>query len=133
MRTLLDANVLIALTDRCHIHHERARQWFGSEGRLFATCPITQGSLMRHYYRNAEKPEINGAFQLLKQIESLSGYEFWKDTLAYSEICLAGVLGHRQVTDAYLVALASSHGEKLASMDRGLALLHHEKVVYIPE
>jgi hypothetical protein len=114
------------------VHHERARQWFGGTDRVFATCPITQGALVRHYYRDADKPEINGAFQLLRQIESMPGHEFWKDKLSYSEIKLTGVIGHRQVTDAYLVALAAICGGKLASMDQGLALLHHEKVVFIP-
>lgn len=133
MRPLLDANVLIALTNRRHIQHERARQWFGGKDRSFATCPITQGALLRHYYRDAERPDINGAFYLLKQIESMPGHEFWPDALSYSKISLAGVIGHRQVTDAYLVALAAERGERLATMDRGLALLHPEKVVFVPE
>lgn len=133
MTILLDANVLIALTNRCHIHHDRARQWFGRKKRFFATCPITQGSLVRHYYRDAENVVMNGALQLVQLIESMPGHEFWPDTLAYSEISLAGVIGHRQVTDAYLVALAISRSGQLATMDRGLALLHPKKVVYIPE
>jgi len=132
MIRLLDANVLIALTNRSHIHHDRARQWFGRKDRSFATCPITQGSLVRHYYRDAENAALNGALQLIQLIESMPGHEFWPDTLAYSEISLAGVIGHRQVTDAYLIALAASHGGQLATMDRGLALLYPEKVVYVP-
>jgi len=132
MRVLLDANVLIALVNRSHVHHERARQWFGRKGRPFATCPITQGALVRHYYRDAEHSHQNGARQLIRQIESMPGHEFWPDKLAYSNISLAGVIGHRQVTDAYLVALASSCDGQLATMDRGLALLHPGNVVLIP-
>jgi predicted nucleic acid-binding protein len=60
-------------------------------------------------------------------------HEFWSNWLAYSEINFVGVIGHRQVTDAYLVALASNHGGQLATMDRGLALLHAEKVAFISE
>ncbi len=31
MRALLDVNVLIALLDAGHIHHQRARQWLEQE------------------------------------------------------------------------------------------------------
>ncbi|GLY63497.1 hypothetical protein [Amycolatopsis taiwanensis] len=37
---------------------------------------------------------------------------------------LNGVLGHRQVTDAYLAQLARAHGGRLATFDPGLATLH---------
>ena len=33
-------------------------------------------------------------------------------------------MGHRQVTDAYLAALARHHGGKLASFDKRLVALH---------
>jgi predicted nucleic acid-binding protein len=98
MILLLDANVLIALTNRSHIHHERARQWFGNKERMFATCPVTQGALVRHYFRDAEQPQSNGVFQLLRQIESMVGHVFWQDMLVYSKISLVGVIGHRQLT-----------------------------------
>ena len=133
MSLLLDANVLIALTNRRHIHHERARQWFGNKSRPFATCPVTQGALVRHYYRDTEQAAPDGARRLLQQIASIPGHEFWSDSLAYVEVDLTGVIGHRQVTDAYLVALAASCGGQLATMDRGLALLHPDSVVFIPE
>ena len=133
MRLLLDANVLIALINRRHTHHERARQWFGNKSRPFATCPITQGALVRHYFRDVEQAGPDGAQLLLQQIESMRGHEFWSDSLAYSEVELAGVIGHRQVTDAYLVALAANCGGQLATMDRGLALLHPNSVVFISE
>ena len=34
-----------------------------------------------------------------------------------------GVVGHRQVTDAYLLAVAHHHGAKLATLDRDVATL----------
>jgi uncharacterized protein len=42
---------------------------------------------------------------------------------------VARVLGHRQVTDAYLAALARHHKGKLVSFDRGLAALHADVTV----
>ena len=47
MTALLDANVLIALLVDDHVHHMAAENWFVSTSGNFATCPITQGSLMR--------------------------------------------------------------------------------------
>ncbi len=41
---------------------------------------------------------------------------------------LLGVIGHRQVTDAYLVALARHHGGRVATLDKGLAALQGEHV-----
>ena len=47
MTVLLDANVLIALLVDDHVHHGAAENWFVDMSGNFATCPITQGSLMR--------------------------------------------------------------------------------------
>ena len=44
---LLDGNVLYALIDEAHVHHRPAQQWFAGHAGGFATCPITQGSLLR--------------------------------------------------------------------------------------
>jgi predicted nucleic acid-binding protein len=51
---LLDANVLIALLVEDHVHHEAAESWFVGMGGNFATCPITQGSLMRLLIREGQ-------------------------------------------------------------------------------
>ena len=131
MRHLLDANVLIALTNQKHIHHARAREWFAHSSKDFATCPMTQGTLVRHYYRELYGAHAVGAQALLSQIENMPGHEFWPDSLAYSEVNLSGVIGHRQVTDAYLVSLASNQGGKLATLDEGLAKLHGNKVTFV--
>ena len=48
MTALLDVNVLIALFDPVHGHHEPAHAWF-AHNRPFgwATCPITENGLVR--------------------------------------------------------------------------------------
>jgi predicted nucleic acid-binding protein len=43
-------------------------------------------------------------------------------------VSLKGVVGHRQVTDAYLAQLAREHDGRLATFDQGLAKLHHDIV-----
>ncbi|MEP7112949.1 MAG: hypothetical protein ABI862_06765 [Ilumatobacteraceae bacterium] len=51
MSHLLDANVLIALVDPDHLHHEWAADWFSQRDDAFATSPMTQGALIRHLLR----------------------------------------------------------------------------------
>jgi hypothetical protein len=55
---LLDANVLIALLVNDHVHHSSAETWFLGVTDGFATCPITQGSLIR--LSGAVWPPTNG-------------------------------------------------------------------------
>lgn len=47
MTVLLDANVLIALLVEDHVHHGATENRLVGMGGNFATCPITQGSLIR--------------------------------------------------------------------------------------
>ena len=51
MRFLLDANVLISLIDTDHTSHHRSTEWFRQSNGRFATCPITQGALVRYMLR----------------------------------------------------------------------------------
>lgn len=45
---LLDVNVLIALIDPRHVHHEPSHRWFQAHGcDGWATCPLTQTALLR--------------------------------------------------------------------------------------
>jgi predicted nucleic acid-binding protein len=55
------------------------------------------------------------------------------DGLSYADIDMRGVVGHRQVTDAYLAALARSRGGRLATLDRALAVLHDDVTVLLDD
>ncbi|MFU8815664.1 MAG: TA system VapC family ribonuclease toxin [Pseudomonadales bacterium] len=127
---LLDVNVLVALTWPTHIHHKAARSWFDRVGAAgWATCPITQLGFVRVSsnpvaIRDAVRPPE--AVAVLKRLTDLPGHRFWPD-----EIPVAGsdpfeslsLVGHRQVTDAYLLALVQQQDGKLATLDRGVASL----------
>jgi uncharacterized protein len=39
---------------------------------------------------------------------------------------VTGIVGHRQVTDAYLAHLARSYSTRLATFDQALAKLHED-------
>jgi uncharacterized protein len=45
---------------------------------------------------------------------------------------LDGVIGHRQVTDAYLAELARRREARLATFDKGLAALHADVAELVP-
>ncbi len=122
MTSLLDANVLIALTVSDHLHHAAAGTWLNAMDGRIATCPITQGALIRMVLR--EKGTTVQARQILDGLATHGRHEFWPDDLDFAAVRLTGVIGHRQVTDAYLAALARARGERLATFDRGLAALH---------
>lgn len=116
---LLDANVLIALTVGEHEHHQRVAAWLAGVERV-ALCPIVEGSLVRFLVRIGESVVV--AAELLRRFHADPRCEFWADSVSYAEADLDGVLGHRQVTDAYLVALVASRGgARLATLDRALA------------
>jgi toxin-antitoxin system PIN domain toxin len=131
---LLDVNVLIALTWPTHVHHATVRRWFDDNAaRGWATCPITQLGFVRissnpKIIRDAVTPRE--AVAVLARLARLPGHEFWPDDIT---VALAGTfaslafVGHRQTTDAYLLALAQRRDGRLATLDNGIAELLSEQ------
>jgi toxin-antitoxin system PIN domain toxin len=130
MTALLDANVLIALVVVDHVHHDAAEGWFASSDDSFATCPITEGSLLRLLIREGQTAD--NAQAVLKAVKNNERHEFWRDSITYSDVPLDGVFGHRQVTDSYLAQLARIQGGRLATFDHGLAKLHTDIADLVP-
>ena len=122
MTTLLDANVLIALVVTDHVHHDAAEEWFERSTDHFATCPITQGRLLRLLIREGQPAA--SAVALLRGVTEHERHEFWPDSVGYADVRVNSVLGHRQVTDAYLAQLARARDGKLVTFDGGLAAAH---------
>ena len=120
--TLLDASVLIPLTISDHSFHAPAATWFAAHTETFATTPITQGSLLRFALRGGATRR--DALTLVTELCGHPKHRFWIDDLAFEDVDLGGVIGHRQVTDAYLAAQARAQGGRLATFDSGLAALH---------
>ena len=130
MTRLLDANVLIALVVADHVHHAAAEAWMAGGSDAFATCPITQGSLVRLLIREGQSGAAARA--VLSELADHPRHEFWPDSVSYRDVPLGGLIGHRQVTDAYLVSLARAHGGVLATFDHGLAGQYADLVELIP-
>jgi uncharacterized protein len=128
---LLDANVLIALLVDDHVHHAVAENWFAGLTGNFATCPVTQGSLMRLLIREGQPAAAARA--VLSQTAASPRHEFWPDDVSYADVPVAGIIGHRQVTDAYLAQLARARGARLATFDQAMAKLHADVADLIPD
>jgi len=130
MTVLLDGNVLIALSVVDHVHHEPASRWFADLDEPFATSPITQGTLIRFLLRHGVT--AGKALAVLDDKIAHRRHEFWPDDQTYDAAALRGVIGHRQVTDGYLAALARVRGGTLATLDQGLAVTHGDVVRLLP-
>ena len=127
---LLDRSLLIALSASGHTHHRPAQAWFRGLTGGFATSPSTQGSLIRFLIR--ESMSVPRVLELLQSVVDLPRHTFWADDAPYDRAILRGVIGHRQVTDAYLAANARRRGGRLATLDEGLAATHPDVVDLIP-
>jgi toxin-antitoxin system PIN domain toxin len=127
MRALLDVNLLIALLDGAHEHHGVARAWLEANiEHGWASCPITQNGCVRILsqpaYPGAEPPAAVAA--RLREATETQWHAFWPDTLslvAPATLDWRHVLGSRQLTDLYLLALAAHHGGRLVTLDGGIA------------
>ena len=61
-----------------------------------------------------------------------SGSLFWPDDIQYTTVPAEAIIGHRQVTAAYLAQLARAHGGRLATFDQGLAKVHADIAELVP-
>lgn len=127
MRALLDVNVLIALLDAGHIHHVLAMSWLEREiGHGWASCPITQNGCVR-IMSQPNYPGALPAAQVAARLAEASAsieHEFWPANVSLLEAGVfdwSRILGHRQVTDAYLLSLAVRHGGRLVTFDQRIA------------
>jgi hypothetical protein len=127
---LLDANVLIALLVEDHVHHVAAEDWFGALNESFATCPITQGSLMRLLIREGQSAVA--AREVLDGTSADPRHEFWPDDIPYTDVPTQGIIGHRQLTDAYLAQLVRARSSRLATFDHAMAKLHNDVAELVP-
>ena len=123
-RALLDINVLIALLDQGHMLHRAATRWLHGELQQgWATCPITENGVVRIMaqpsYPNAQ-PAALVAARLAEACRHPS-HVFWPAPISLLEeglICWDNLLGPRQITDAYLLALAATRGGRFATFDQ---------------
>lgn len=133
MTWLLDGNVLVALVVESHVHHDRAHHWFGAlRPDRFATCILTQGTLLRVHMRSAADRSAAAAWRALKAVAKHPQHDWWDDRLDFLDVPHRHLQGGAQVTDAWLAELARRRGGRLATLDSGLAVLHADVAVLLP-
>ncbi len=128
MRALLDVNVLIALLDSDHLHHARAVDWLKDNIESgWASCPLTQNGCIRIMSQPGYPSPLPPAAVALRLAEATvtSHHTFWHDAVSLLDpkrVAWDAVLGSRQVTDVYLLALAVQQGGRLVTLDRAVVL-----------
>ncbi len=129
MRALLDVNVWIALLDDSHVFSQRANEWLVQAQPQVATCPIVENGVIRilsspAYSREVQLTPAAVAAHLRSACARLD-HEFWPDDLTLrdeKQFNFERLHGHRQITDAYLLALAVHHAGQLVTFDAALSL-----------
>jgi toxin-antitoxin system PIN domain toxin len=121
---LLDVNVLVALFQPEHVHHDLAHDWFAEHRQDgWATCPITEAGLVRLLANPRFHPGaigVSAVVEKLRRLQSDRAHEWWDANVSLADpklFQLTAVRGHRQVTDVYLAGLAHSRGGKLVTFD----------------
>lgn len=127
-RALLDVNVLLALLDSDHVDHFRAQEWVG-EGipAGWASCAITENGFVRVISQPRYPSPVapSAAIELLRSARDASDHEFWSCDLSVLDsdwVDATRVHGPRQVTDAYLLALATARRGRLVTFDRRIPI-----------
>lgn len=125
---LLDVNVLVALFQPDHPHHDVAHDWFADTYMNgWATCPLTQNGFVR-ILANPRHGALNRPVDLLNHLAGLcrsKHHVFWPDSVSLTNDKLfnASVMrGYRQLSDIYLLGLAKNMGGYLATFDAGIPL-----------
>jgi uncharacterized protein len=127
-RALLDINVLLALLDSDHVDHDRARDWLNAEIRYgWASCAITQNGFVRIISQPRYPSPVSPALALdrLARASNTGHHQFWPCSVSLLDehvIDRSRLVGPRQVTDGYLLALAIHHNGRLVTFDRSVPL-----------
>ena len=129
MYSLLDVNILIALLDENHLQHQTVSAWLGDHiGEGWASCPITQNGCVR-ILSQPSYPNAIGvaeAIGLLREATSTRHHHFVPDDASILDSALVDsqrLLGARQITDVYLLALAVAHGMRFVTLDRSVSAM----------
>ena len=127
MRALLDVNVLIALLDGNHTSHSTVSNWLAAHiEQGWASCPLTQNGCIRilSQPRYPNSLSVTDAVERLRAAASTRYHRFLPDDISLLDETLVDsgkLTTSRQLTDAYLLALAVAHGVRLVTLDRSLS------------
>ncbi|MEL6341283.1 MAG: TA system VapC family ribonuclease toxin [Myxococcota bacterium] len=126
MRALLDISVLIALLDSGHTRHGSARSWLAGHHGGWASCPLTQNGCARVMSLPAYPNTVttSAVIERLHAATQHPSHEFWPDDVSILDPQITrrdALLGPRQLTDIYLLALAVRHSGVFVTLDSRIA------------
>jgi uncharacterized protein len=131
MIALLDANVLIALIDGDHTHHESAHKWWAKNIRHgWASCPLTENAVIR-VMSGPNYPSVlrHTPYEILGRLNTFieeAEHQFWPDDISLRDtdvFVTDRIHGPRQLTDVYLLGLATRNNGRLVTFDQRISLL----------
>ena len=134
---LLDVDVLIALVGPAHESHAAVQRWFARNARHgWATCPFTQAGFVRilsnpAFSRDAVTPQE--AVNLLRANLEHRFHRFWSEEIGFVEAVeplRRRIVGHRQLSDAYLLGLAIHRGGKPPMKQKHVSRLAPPSVLF---
>ncbi len=126
---LPDVNVLIALFDPEHMHHDAAQNWFTvASEQGWATCPLTENGFLRIVtkpnYPNVRWSVVEATTRLTALMASSpNSHRFYPDSVSLCDSALfkrEAVQGTNQLTDLYLLGLCPRHDATLVTFDGGM-------------
>jgi predicted nucleic acid-binding protein len=107
----------------------RANEWLDAAPRPIATCPIVENGVIRIMsapsYSATHRATPEQVADGLRALAGALDHQFWADDVSMLDDTLVDfsrLHGHRQVTDAYLLALAVRRGGAIASFGTALPL-----------
>ena len=130
MRSLLDINVVIALVDPDHDFHHRAHEWWGENQTAgWASCPLTENGVVRIMSNSSYNPRRSltpkAVIAILRSFTTATNHEFWADSVSLLDddiVDPTAIFGPRQITDIYLLALASAQKARFVTFDESIHL-----------
>jgi hypothetical protein len=126
VRALFDVNVLIALLDTDHVGHSVATAWFAAQlEHGWASCPIIENGTARIMasagYSNPLP--VAAILERLGMAKATEHHRFWPDDVSLTDVEVfnrTALLGPKQITDRYLLALAVRNNGRLVTFDQGI-------------
>jgi hypothetical protein len=130
---LLDVNTLLALAWPNHQFHDSAREWFRERSGPWCTCALTQLGFVRLSSNPAFTNQARRPLEALAVLQSMCAHpehRFIAETPELTDTTfrrmVTRMLGHQQVTDGFLLAVAQSQALELVTFDRRLVPLAGE-------
>ncbi|MYE01826.1 MAG: PIN domain-containing protein [Alphaproteobacteria bacterium] len=123
MRALLDVNVLIALLDGQHLHHDLAWNWLRDNiHHGWATCSATRNGCVRVMsqpkYPSSLPPRVVAG--RLRDATRTEHHRCWADDVNLLDPGTAEwrhIVGPGQIADVHLLALAVAHEGRFVTFD----------------